>query len=253
MVGRKAAPLGNVPDVKEGEDDGADDGRDDARPALALEIENEDDAGDGNKDHQQGCDIDDPRPNEAGIAPFVQVVNHRDHTHHGFGQLILAGRAIDVGIGCVAGAFEDDRAFALVNAELADGATNFVIVAEMLDHLELGDLQAVVDLLAVSRLGEAGGQGTVEPLDIDLTGMLRDALAVDAKPGGMVERDTSDGEEKERREAEQRNVDVQPANRSGKLRVPSFGLGCAGRLRLAAAFTGRQRARRAFDTRRWRT
>ena len=70
----------------------------------------------------------------------MQVVDHGDESVIRLGQPVLAGFAVDEGVGGVAGALEGDDAFALVNPKVGECAVNRMGVPQMLDDFELGNL-----------------------------------------------------------------------------------------------------------------
>src|SRR3954452_6071396 len=79
------------------DDDGPDQGGHQARDPPPLDVEEEDEAGERDQDHQDGGDIDEPGPGLARVAPLVEVVHDGDEALVGLGQVVTAGLAVDEG------------------------------------------------------------------------------------------------------------------------------------------------------------
>lgn len=106
--------------------------------AAFVHEPDEDKAGAGYEDEEARGDVDDSRPDSAGIAALVEVVDDGDKSIVGFGEIVLARVAVDESIGGVAGGFEGYLDLGVVDAEVTDGPMD-ALGAEHFDQAELVD------------------------------------------------------------------------------------------------------------------
>lgn len=153
-------------------------------------------SGDGAHDHDDSGEIDDPVPEWSAVTAFVEIVPFSDPAKLDDGGFVVAGLAVDEEVGRVAGPFQSQVAFGVVDAKVGDFAAEVVGFAEM-----FGDGEFI----------EGGAKFFRERAFLGVGG-----LGFATKPSGMIEGDAGPGEEEDGGEAEEGGVEMEPANEAAE-------------------------------------
>ena len=133
----------------------------------------------------------------------MQVVDQSHETGAGLRQLVFSTRAADEGIGFKSRSFEGDPDLVVVHAKVAQRGMDMMGLAQIFDDPQLCDPRGVLCIHPAA----------IEPPLFTGGGQLVPELV------GMVEGQTGCSEKEDDREAEHRQIDVQPSHQHGR---PSF-------------------------------
>lgn len=205
LAGNGTSPdgqSGNPKQVEGGEDNRSRDRRQQAGPATSPQPEKEHQPRDRNHGRENRRGVNHQRPRQPAVPSLMQVVHDGDEAHHGLRGRVFPGFAINDDVDRIRGTAEQDEAFVVVDTEFRNGTAQPVFGSQMLHHVQ------PVDGLG----GIVGDVWQSQPGVFELPGKLRNSLGVGSQPRRVIERESRNGEEEQRGEAQQRQIKMKPAD-----------------------------------------